>query len=135
MWQLAGASVDFFHALLMATWVLGLPLLFTRRWPRATRAYGVFAISFVAASQLSALVLGECFLTTIARFLWQHPSTWGAPSAPSNEWFTVRSARFIFHLSPSHHAVTRASEVLILITAAGVLLSLRRVGVRGRARA
>jgi hypothetical protein len=133
MWQVAGASIDFFHALLMATWVVGLPLLFFHRWPRATRAYGIFAITFIALNQLSALVLGECFLTSIARFFWQHPSTWGSPSAPSDEWFTVRLSSFIFHLSPSHRSITRVSEALILVTAAGVLLSLHRVGVRDRA--
>jgi hypothetical protein len=46
---LLAALIDVTHALLMAAWVLGLPLLFWHRWPRWTRAYAIYAIAFVAA--------------------------------------------------------------------------------------
>ena len=123
MWQVLGSMVDVVHALLMAAWVLGLPLLFIRRWPQITRAYGVYAISFIATSQLSNLALGECFLTTIAGQFWLHASV---PSASdSNEWFTVRLARWVFDMTPSHRAIVLVSELLILVTAVGTLFSLR----------
>ncbi len=124
VWQVMGSMVDVVHALAMATWVLGLPLLFVRRWPRATRAYGVYAIAFIVISQLSQLALGECFLTVIASRLWEHTSN-GATAVNSDEWFTVRLARWVFHLSPSHRAVTLVSELLIVLTALGALISLR----------
>jgi hypothetical protein len=130
MWQLLGSMVDVVHALLMAAWVLGLPLLFTRRWPHVTRAYGVYAICFIAISQLSQLVLGECFLTTIAGHLWQR-SSFPSPS-DSNEWFTVRLAKWIFDMTPSHRAIVLVSELLILLTATGALVSLRASSLRPR---
>jgi len=122
MWAALGAGVDLLHALLMAAWVLGLPLLFWHRWPRATRAYALFAIVFVVANQLSRALLGECFLTTIARACWNRS---GSAPADSSEWFTVRLAAAIFRLTPTHHAIKLATEALILIVAVGVLASLR----------
>src|SRR5687767_3739747 len=124
IWRTLGASVDLLHALAMAAWVLGLPLLFWHGRPRLTRAYGFYALIFVAALQLSHALLGECFLTTASRALWQRASPDGA--AASDEWFTVRLAEAIFDLTPSHRAVKLASEALIAVTAAGVLVSLRR---------
>ncbi|MCA9589779.1 MAG: hypothetical protein KC657_30960 [Myxococcales bacterium] len=133
MWQVLGALVDFVHALLMAGWVLGLPLLFVHRWPRLTRRYGIFSVTFIALSLLSDLVIDECFLTTLARYLWQHPSTWGSPDAPTQEWFTVRVTRFIFHLTPTHESINLVAKILIGITAVGALVSIRKIGLRGKA--
>jgi hypothetical protein len=107
----------------MAAWVLGLPFLFVRRWPVITRAYGIYAISFILVSQVSHLVLGECFLTTFARGLWQRSAA--SPTVDSNEWFTVRLARWVFDMSPSHRAIVIVSEVLIFVTAFGELIALR----------
>jgi len=65
------------------------------------------------------------FLTTIAGHFWQRsPRTTGASVDP-NEWFTVRLAKWIFNLAPSHRGIVVVSEVLILLTAVGGLLSLR----------
>jgi hypothetical protein len=122
MWEFLGSSVDVVHALLMAAWVLGLPFLFVRRWPAITRAYGIYAISFIFVSQMSHLVLGECFLTTVARSLWQRSA---ASTIDSGEWFTVRLARWVFDKSPSHRAIVIASEILIFVTAFGELLAVR----------
>ena len=64
------ASVDFAHASFILAWGLGLPLLFWHRWPRLSRAYVWFAIGFVGTSVLSQLAIGECVLTTLARWFW-----------------------------------------------------------------
>ncbi len=121
MWASLAASIDFVHALLMAAWVCGLPLLFWRRWPRLTRAYGVYAVAFIVVSQASHFALGECFLTTLARMCLRSATT-----AVSSEWFTVRVAQAVFHLTPSHRSVVWISEALILITAIGVLFPHKR---------
>jgi hypothetical protein len=119
MGPVLGACVDLIHALFMAAWVLGLPLLFWHRWPRLTRAYAFYAIGFIVVNQLSYFILGECFLTTLARACWRiAPGTAGAGA--SEEWFTVRLAQGIFRMTPSHRAVKLVSEGLILITAVGV---------------
>lgn len=110
--------------------MLGLPLLFWRRVPRVTRVYGVYAIAFIAVSQLSRALLGECFLTTLARACWDHapPSSNSRPI--SGEWFTVRLAQDIFRMTPTHRSIAVISEALILLTAAGILISRRphRIG-------
>ncbi len=123
MWHVLGASVDLIHALAMVVWVVALPLLFVRRWPRATFAYAIYALTFVVLNQVSQWVLGECFLTTIARSFYEHRG----PKAPpaSHEWFTVRLAEAIFSLSPSRRSITIASEVLIMITAIGAIYTVR----------
>ena len=122
MWELIGAGIDFFHALAMVLWIVGLPFLFVRRWPRLAKASGLYSISFIVLSQGSKMVLGECFLTTLARLAWAKSAS---PVDPS-EWFTVRIARAVFDLSPARHSITRISEVLILVTATGTLLSIHR---------
>ncbi len=123
MWSTLAACVDFAHASLMAAWVLGLPLLFFRRWPRATRAYAVYAIAFVALNLASRALLGECFLTTLARACWQEAARAGGRVPVPREWFTVRMAEAVFRLTPSHRGIKLASEALIFVTAIGVLAS------------
>jgi hypothetical protein len=137
MWTWLAATTDFVHALLMSAWVLGLPLLFWRRRPRLTRAYGIYAIAFIVVSQVSHAVLGECVFTAVARWCAEHASSSSTPV--SEEWFTVRAAQAIFHLTPSHRGVTWVSEALIFVTALGALswansgsLSRRRTPVRSR---
>jgi predicted membrane metal-binding protein len=125
MWAFFGAAVDFLHALAMAAWALGLPLLFLHRWPRATRAFAVYAIAFVLLNQLSMWTLRECFLTTVARYFWEHAPD--GTGSVSREWFTVRVARAVFGLTPSHRLVKRVSEALIFATAIGVLASAWRM--------
>src|SRR5258708_30397374 len=103
MFPVLGSLVDVLHALLMVAWALGLPLLFCRRYRHLARAYAVYAVVFIVLNQGSRLFLGECFLTTLSRYLWEHG---GAPprSAPG-EWFTVRVAMAGFHLTPSHPSI------------------------------
>ena len=114
------AGVDLIHALLMAVWVLGLPLLFVRRRRRLQRAYAIYAVLFVVGTRLSMALLGECFLTSAVRPLWAR-----AGSDTGAEWFTVRLANWIFEMTPSHHAISVVSEVLVGLTAIGILLSIR----------
>jgi hypothetical protein len=118
MWNELGAFVDVLHAALMAAWILGLPLLFWHRWPHLSRMYGVFAVGFVLSSRLSHYLIGECFLTSLARRLWQA----GRSEANTDEWFTVRFARLVFGLTPSHRVIAIGSEVLVFVTALGVLI-------------
>ena len=124
VYVMLAVTVDAFHALAMVLWVLCLPLLFWHRWPRATKFYGWFAVIFIVANMVSQWVLGECFLTTIARALWERAS-----DVPDHldDWFTVRFSEFVFRLTPSHRAVKIATEVLILATALGTLHSMRRL--------
>lgn len=123
MWSSAAAAVDVIHAALMAVWMLGMPLLFIHRYPRLTLAYGVYAVAFVIVSRVSHWIGGECFLTTISARLWRA----GASLTPeSDEWFTVRLARLVFGMTPSHRAIAWGSEALVLVTALGVSLSMAR---------
>jgi hypothetical protein len=124
MWQTLAVGTDFVHAMLMVAWVTGLPLLVWHRWPRLAQGYALYAIVFVVVSQLSQWFLGECFITTIALFLWEHVPS----SAPvSKEWFTVRIARAVFHMAPSHRSIVMASEVMVVVTAVAALWSLHRL--------
>jgi hypothetical protein len=127
MGPILGASIDVLHALFMAAWVLGLPLLFWHRWPRITRAYAFYAIGFIIVNQVSHAFLGECFLTTLARACWQSSPGAGGGAPVSDEWFTVRVAEAIFQLTPSHRGVKLASQALIFVTAVGIGLRYLRV--------
>lgn len=126
IWPALGAFVDLLHSLLMAAWVIGFPLLVWHRWPRLTRAYCVYSIAFVILNQVSQALLGECFLTTIARMCWMRAPAGSVPTG-MNEWFTVRLAQAIFHLTPTHRSIKLLSEILVVLTAVGVLVAYRRL--------
>jgi len=124
MFPILGSLVDFLHALLMVAWVAGLPLLFWHRYPRATRWYAIYAVVFIVLNQASHLLLGHCFLTSLAAWLWAQG---GAPPASApGEWLTVRIAMAVFHLTPSHRSINILAEALICVTAVGMLVSMRR---------
>jgi hypothetical protein len=106
-----GTCVDVFHALVMIVWIAGLPLLFWHRYPKLTIAYCIYSIIFIIINQLSQYFLGECILTTLARYYQSGQS--------DNEWFAVKFAKFIFGLTPTHKGVKIATEVLIAIAAVG----------------
>lgn len=127
MWQALGSAVDVTHALLMAVWLLGMPLLFWHGRPALTRAYAVYATVFVVVSQLSRPVFGECVFTTLARWLWNHQSGSSRGAAAPDEWFTVRLSRAVFAMAPSHRAIAVSSEILSAVAALGVLWSMRRL--------
>lgn len=121
-----GAATDGLHALMMAAWALCIPVLFVHRWPRLRVVYAVYAIAFVVVSQVSQWILDECFFTTIARAFWTRAAAAGGGEAVSGEWFTVRLAYAVFHLAPSHRAITLVSEALIVVTAIGVVVTALR---------
>lgn len=125
MWQVGASVVDLLHAVFMVAWVAGLPLLFWRRYPRLSRLYAIFALVFVVLYQGSRLAFGECFLTSLSRWMWQHPSAGGDSLPPSSEWFTVRVSRAIFGMAPSQRAIVWTGHALATITAVGMLWSLR----------
>ena len=129
MWQALAVGTDFVHAMLMATWFAGLPLLFWHTRPTLRRIYALYAVAFVVVSQVSQWLLGECFLTSIALFFWKHVPSY-APV--SKEWFTVRIAQAIFHAAPSHRTISRCSEAMVAVSAAGALMSHYRLGVHPR---
>lgn len=122
MWTALGVGVDLIHALAMVAWLVGFPLLFVRRWPRARLAYAAYAVLFIVASQASMIVLDECFLTTLTRWCWSHDPA----NVVSNDWFTVRVARAVFGMAPSRHVVASVSEALVLATAGAVIVSVFR---------
>jgi hypothetical protein len=103
-----------------------------KQWPRARRAYALYALVFVFVSQLSQWILGECLLTTIARWFWESQPAGTAP-AGVEDWFTVRIARAVFGMAPSHRAIVWISEIAIVATAVAALASLRRAHVARRA--
>jgi hypothetical protein len=125
MGSILAVAVDVLHAAAMVLWLVGLPLLVWHRWPRLTRAYAFYAVLFVLAYQLSRFTLGECFLTTIARGLWNSDSPGAAPP-DVEEWFTVRLARAVFSATPSHRAIIWLSQALSVATAIGALLVVKR---------
>jgi hypothetical protein len=133
MWPTVGAVVDLAHATLMALWVVGLPLLFVRRWPRISQVYALFAIAYILVNQVSYYLLGECILTTLSRAAWERAAIAIGAHSPTREWFTVRLAQAVFGLSPSHRSIKLMSEALIFITAVGTAISLRRARSTARA--
>lgn len=123
------AFVDFVHALAMVLWIGGIPLLFWHRWPRLSRAYAYYALAFIVISQLSHYLLGECFLTSLSRWLWQ--SSPAHPEEAPHTWFTVRFAEAVFHLRPTERSIVIAWEVLVVVCGVGFFVHLRR-GRRSR---
>jgi hypothetical protein len=47
----------------------------------------------------------------------------------TSDWFTIRLAKWIFDMSPSHRSIAMMTEVLIFLTAVGEMVALRRVTV------
>lgn len=119
--QYVAGAIDVFHALVMVLWIAGLPLLFWHRYPKLSHAYFWYALIFIIINQVSRHYLGECILTTIARYCYSKND-----NPIHNEWFVVRAAYFIFGLTPSHRGIKIATEVLVAIAAIGGLYSIYR---------
>jgi hypothetical protein len=115
------AGVETIHALAMIVWALGLPLLVWHRYKRLARAYMWFAIVFVTSSVASNLVLGECFLTTLARHLWT-----AAGGFREKVPFTVLFTNTVAGIRPSTREAVIAWEVAILATSIGTLWCWRK---------
>ena len=122
-WEYAVAAsfVETIHATFMVAYFVGIPLLFFHRWPRVSRIYAVYAVSFVVFSQGSKLLWGHCFLTPLAGELWHR----GGTAIAANEWFTVRLSNLVFHSAPSHRIISWIGDAFVLVTAIGAVLRLR----------
>ena len=122
-WQYAVTAtlVDTVHAALMVAYFVGIPLLFFHRWPRVSRIYAVYAVTFVIFSQGPKLLWGHCFLTPLAGELWHRSGT----SVVATEWFTVRLSNLVFHSAPSHRIISWIGDAFVLTTAVGAVLRLR----------
>jgi hypothetical protein len=118
--------VDLTHGMLMIAWGLGFPLLFWHRFPRLSRTYMWFALAFVVVSVVSHEVLGECFLTTLARELWERGGGYRG-----REPFTVLFANTVAGIRPTTRQAVLAWELGIFVTSAASLWCWR--GTRGRA--
>lgn len=105
---------DVIHALLMASWIVCLPLLFWHRWPKLSLAYCIYCISFIIVNQVSHYTLGCCVFTTIADWFYTHSG-----HAMTGEWFAVRASQFVFGLAPSHRGIKMATEAVIIVAAIG----------------
>lgn len=111
---------DFLHITFMVVWAVGLPLLVWHRWPRLSLAYTVYAILFVVTSQVSHYFLGECFLTTLSRDLWE------AAGDGADGTFTGRLVNMIAGVRPSTDTAVLIWQIAIVVTALAVCASLYR---------
>jgi hypothetical protein len=129
MSAILAAIIDSIHAILMIIWIVGLPLLFWRRYPRLSHLYAYYVIAFVVINQLSFLLLGECVLTTLARFVYQSDPN-RITSHRYDEWFVVRISQAVFNLAPSHRLIRFATKALIFVMASTWLVMFFRRRVR-----
>lgn len=113
-------SIQVLHALVMILWILGLPLLFWHRYPKLSIGYAFYAVVFIIINQVSHYTLGECVLTTIERWFWQH----SLMHEPTEQWFSIRFAQLIFGFTPSHKGIKISGEVLIALCAVGGMFSI-----------
>jgi hypothetical protein len=114
MFQFLAICVDVLHTLAMVVWGLGLPLLLWHRWPRLSRAYLWYALTFVLVSVGTHQIYGECFLTKIARDL----RAIGDPNVLSEySSFSVRLVNFVAGIRPTEDAAVLAWEIALSITA------------------
>jgi hypothetical protein len=109
-------AIDWTHALVMIAWGVGLPLLVWHRFPRISRAYMWFAMSFVVLSVVSHEILGECFLTTLARAAWTSGGGF-RERVP----FTVLLTNAVAGIRPSTRAAVLAWEFAVFASSLGSL--------------
>lgn len=129
VYRLLAMSVDVTHALAMLAWGLGLPLLVWHRFERLSHLYTVFATLFVVSSVGSHWAFGECFLTSLARALWNAAGTW-RDSVP----FTVTLTNTVAGIRPSTRSAVLAWEIAVLGTSLGSLWSWRKAQRRRSAK-
>jgi hypothetical protein len=119
------ASVDVVHALAMLLWGFGLPLLFWHRFPRLSRGYMWFSVTFILVSVISHVGLGECALTRLARELWNRAGT-ARDETPFLSLLVNRIAGF----RPSDRQAVWVWEAAVLVTSVGGLRHWRRAQPR-----
>jgi hypothetical protein len=116
LWRFLAAATDVVHVASMLAWGLGMPLLFWHRFPRLSRAYMWFAMAFVVVSVASHALLGECFLTTIARELWS-----AGGGFRERVPFTVLATEWIAGIRPTTREAVLLWELAVFATSAGGL--------------
>jgi hypothetical protein len=129
LYALMAMAVDLTHATAMATWGLGLPFLFWHRYERLTHWYTWFAVLFVVTTVASQVFLGECFLTTLARSLWQASGGFRDQTP-----FTVVLVNMLAGIRPRERTVVLLWELAILFTSLGSLWSWHRAHIRRSAK-
>lgn len=129
LYRLLAMAVDVTHAFAMLVWGLGLPLLVWHRFERLSHLYTLFAASFVVSSVGSHWLLGECFLTSLARWLWHAAGAW-RDSVP----FTVTLTNTIAGIRPSTRSAVFVWEIAIFVTSVGSLWSWRKAQRRSSAK-
>jgi hypothetical protein len=122
LFRLLALSIELSHGLLMVAWGLGLPLLFWHGLPRLSRAFMWFSIGFILVSVASHLLLGECVLTSMARYFWQR-----AGGHREHVPFVVLLTNRIAGVRPSARAAVLAWEFAILAYSVALLLSWKRL--------
>jgi hypothetical protein len=129
VYRLLAIVVDLTHASVMLAWGLGLPLLFWHRFEKLSHFYTLFAMAFVLTTLGSHLLLGECFLTSLARMLWQ-----ASGALQENVPFTVILTNTIAGIRPSTRGAVLAWELAVLVTSLGSLWSWRKARSRRAAK-
>jgi hypothetical protein len=114
--RLLAMSVDAIHLSAMLLWGLGLPLLVWHGRPALSRLYMCYAVGFVIVSVVSRQLLGECFLTTLARSLWA-----AAGAARGSAPFTSIAVNAVASVVPSNRTVIILWEASVLLTCLGSL--------------
>lgn len=117
IYEILSSSVDVIHAVAMVAWVVGLPLLFWHRWPRASRVYIIYALVFVVITRASHAFLGECFLTTLSRDLWNASGA----AVREHASFTVRLVNAVAGIRFTEHSAVLLWEAAVFICSAGML--------------
>ncbi len=117
IYEILSSSVDVIHAVAMVVWVLGLPLMFWHRWPRASRAYLVYSLTFVVITRVSHEFLGECFLTTLSRDLWNASGL----SVRGHSSFTVRLVNAVAGIRFTEQSAVVLWEAAVFVCCAGML--------------
>jgi len=129
LYRILAMGVDLTHAAVMLAWGLGLPFLFWHRFERLSQAYTLFAVVFVIATVASNSALGECFLTRVARELWEASGGY-RDRVP----FTVLLTNTIAGIRPSDRGVVLLWEGAVLVTALGSVWSWWKARVRRSAK-
>jgi hypothetical protein len=125
--QLLAAITDIVHAGVMLVWGLGLPLLFWHRFLRLSRAYMWFSLVFVVVTAASRVLIGECFLTTIARELWL-----GGDGFREQMPFTVLLTEWVAGIRPTAREAVLLWEFAVFVSSAGGLWCWYRTAERPR---
>jgi hypothetical protein len=114
----AASAIDILHAAAMMLWVLGFPLLIWHGRPRLSRVYAWYSLLFVLISQGSHWLLGECVLTTLARYFWEAAELSGTQP---RVLFTVRLVNFVAGVRPSERTAVLVWEWAVVAAALGLL--------------